>query len=266
MDNFLLYANHYYNFGINVSNITPIRKSFHLDDTVLKAPSHSWKQYSTQRQKLSVLQSYDWKNACGVGLILGFGNLRAFDVDVCKDFSIINDFLRLLKLPPNYEWVVQSGSQVGFHIIFTAEEHNYPTPQGKVKAFKPNLKNEKAFKHLELRWIGHLVLPPSIHVSYNRYKFTNDKFPSEKPLVVQISDVEACVNFFCSKRNNSIEEDSLDTIREVYLDTEDENETDDSATQKSKVYLDTNDTEEKQEATDDKSKVYLDTEEDDEQE
>lgn len=177
MDTCFLYANYYYNFGFNVTCILNERNE-HTDPgpNILKSPSHEWIHFRHTCQSLDTLHTYQWEKAKGVGLVLGFNNLRALDIDECNDLSIIPDFLEILDLPQDYEWVMKSGSHNGFHILFYAEEHKFEVAKDKIKAFKAD-----RFKHIELRWIGHLALPPSIHISFNKYAFLNPVIPKRKP-------------------------------------------------------------------------------------
>jgi len=129
----LMFANHYYNFGLNVTHISTDRKDFHFpEENILKTPSHIWTDLLNRRQSLEELHSFNWDNACGIGTVLQFNNLRALDIDGCNNMNLIQNFLKALDLPKDYEWVVKSGSRNGFHIIFYAPEHPfYTTPQQK---------------------------------------------------------------------------------------------------------------------------------------
>lgn len=212
MEQLNIIANFYFNLGFNITHISLNESEYHKNlkttlyhwDKKLKAPSHNWEDYYKKKQTLSELNSFNWQNANGLGVVLGIENLRALDIDDCDSRLLIFDILKILELPLNYEWVVRSGSKKGFHILFYAPDHDYPTEQGKIKAFKPNLKNINKFKHIELRWIGHLVLPPSIHPTFNRYEFVNKVFPYSNPKNIEIKALESVVNKYC--RNTDINE------------------------------------------------------------
>ena len=196
-----LYANYYYNWGFNVTCITTDRTEYnkHVYDNngLLKSSSYEWEKYKIVRQELDIFKSYNWQNAQGLGVVLGFNNLRALDIDYCNDLSIIDYFLTLLNLPLDYKWVVKSGSQKGFHILFYCENHKYTVIDGKIKAFKPNYRYSNSFKHIELRWFGHLVLPPSNHHSSNNYQFLNG-LPFESPKKITLIDLHALLIKYCS--------------------------------------------------------------------
>lgn len=198
--NMLMFANHYYNFGFNVTHISTDRKDFHFpEENILKAPSHIWTDLLNRRQSLEELHSFNWDNACGIGTVLQFNNLRALDIDGCNDMNLIQNFLKALDLPEDYEWVVKSGSRNGFHIIFYAPEHLFDKEPNRTTAFSPNLHNESIFKHIELRWSGHLVLPPSVHMSYFNYCFTSNGFPTKKPLEIDINKLQWMVEGYCGQ-------------------------------------------------------------------
>jgi DNA polymerase-3 subunit epsilon len=198
-----VYANYYYNFGFNVTCITGVRTRFNAKDTtnLLKAPNHEWIHFQDTRQSIATFMSYDWGIAVGLGVVLGYNNLRALDIDDCADFGVVTDFLEILNLPQNYRWLVKSGSKRGFHIIFFCEEHKFNVIENRVKAFKSNNKHKDRFKHIELRWVGHLVLPPSIHASTMEYEFMNGT-PLGNPSEIQLEHLYELLNKYCSQTSN----------------------------------------------------------------
>ena len=201
-----VYANYYYNFGFNVTCITGIRTEFNVTDrTLLKAPNHEWIHFQNTRQSLETLRSYDWDKAVGLGVVLGYNNLRALDIDGCTDFNAVYHFLDSLLLPHDYSWIVKSGSREGFHILFFCEQHKFNIIKDRVKAFKPNNEHSELFKHVELRWQGHLVLPPSVHPSTMGYEFFNDT-PNRIPLEVELENLYNLLSYFCCRisKNSSV--------------------------------------------------------------
>lgn len=191
----LLYANHYYNFGFNVTHVARDINS----QSIIKSASHEIDSYLNKRQSIKQLHSLNWKNSTGVGVVLGYQKLRALDIDGCTDINFIKLILSYLELPLNYEWVVKSGSGNGFHIIFFADDHRFVTETGKVRAFLPNKLFNFFFKHIELRWYAHLVLPPSLHSSGGTYKFTNNSFPYFPPRFVTLYSLEKIIALTCLK-------------------------------------------------------------------
>jgi DNA polymerase III epsilon subunit-like protein len=187
-----VYAKFYYNLGFNVTCITNYLTEYNFNEKNLtKSPYHKWENFEKERQELDELKSYDWQNATGVGLALGFNNIRALDIDGCIDIDIVYEILNILGLPDKYEWVIRSGSQNGFHIIFFSEEVNlskglnrYSSKIKEVIAYSalPEIKHK--IEKIEFRWNNHLVLPPSIHKSSLKYKFQFTNFPKRIPLKV----------------------------------------------------------------------------------
>lgn len=198
MNKYLLYANYYYNFEFNVTCIGSERTEHTTSGSdILKSPNHGWKSYTKYRQSLATLRSYPWENAKGIGVVLGYNNLRALDIDGCDKIGIIRVFLIMLALPLEYEWVVKSGSENGFHILFYADQHKFEVAENKIKAFKSNTLIKNGFKHIELRWVGHLVLPPSLHKSFNNYSFVHKSIPHQAPLTIDNEKLYELLVTYC---------------------------------------------------------------------
>jgi DNA polymerase III epsilon subunit-like protein len=205
------YADYFYKMGFNISFLSnkPTEYNFIFGPKKLKAPSYEWEIFYERRQSPEELNSYNWDEVLGIGLILGFNNLAAIDIDGCVDQDILYDILQFLDLPKDYEWVVKSGSTAGFHIIFKTvlpeiDEDNirpkfseYFTDyqpidssfgKKEVNAYYPrfpltyeNLKiNENAFCKIEFKWKRHIIVPPSLHACGGKYKFINE-IPTNPP-------------------------------------------------------------------------------------
>ncbi len=114
MKDLRLWANYYYNMGFNVTHINP-----HLNEgkakNIFKSPTNDRHILKNRRQTIEELNSYDWENSTGIGVVLGFNNLRAIDFDFSrwnsdvipeKRNQLITLSLQLLDLPKSYEWVV----------------------------------------------------------------------------------------------------------------------------------------------------------------
>jgi DNA polymerase III epsilon subunit-like protein len=204
---------------------------------------------------LETLHDYDWEEAVGVGVVLGFNRLRALDIDGCEDFELIEDFLNILAFPSNYKWVIQSGSKKGFHILFYSDNHKFRVLKNKVKAFKSNSDFNDVFKHVELRWIGHLVLPPSLHPSSSNYQFLYG-FPLDEPLEISLDNIYELLNIYCSGKSLKesinvsgvyIEEDDDKNeesinVSGVYIE-EDDDEDDEESINVSGIYIEEDDQE-----------------------
>jgi hypothetical protein len=180
-------------------NITKIRGNSD-DKNSFKAMDNSWpfkiEDFYDTPQSKDFIFSENWFRNTGIGLVLGWNNYRAIDVDLvgCNSLyhtvgpgfdEVIDDFLQLLGLPEDYPWVIKSGSHSGFHIVFRCEKLDSEFAS---KAYTPNdqfrylsYDCEKLFDRLELRWREHLVLPPSIHMSGNSYIFYQRTPKNERP-------------------------------------------------------------------------------------
>ena len=169
-------------------------------EVLLKEPSHSYAHLSHNRQTLVELISYDWSKAVGVGAVTGFNGLRVIDLQGCKTIRFLQDVLKILGLPKDYEWVVRTGGQDGFHILVQCEEWSLLNADKKVVFFwtKPD------FKHLGhmmmLHWNSHVVLPPSMHKSGYRYAYLNDnpldEFGLRRPERISSERLQALVDKF----------------------------------------------------------------------
>lgn len=166
----------------------------------------NWKDYITIHQDKNYISNLCWKGKTGLGIICGYNNIRAIDIDDLGCFegcgyefwsnprerpnnkfdSFIEYCLYLLNLPKDYQWVVRSGSGHGIHIIFKCEDIDglkleiaaFPSKKiednldfnlsGMYFDYKKNV--EEDFKRLELYWKGHLVASPSIGDGYERFE------------------------------------------------------------------------------------------------
>lgn len=184
-------------FDFNISCISSEINQYNRNDNVLKAPNHEWVELQKNRQTKSEINNYDWHKATGLGIILGYNNIRAFDIDCCVDFSLVDIFLKELELPDDYEWVIKSGSEKGFHILFYCDDYEQAHDgYGRVSYMsKKNLN----FQKIDLMWDGHLVLPPTIHKDNNNYTFMfvdtriaffEDKIPKYRPKIVDKKNVD----------------------------------------------------------------------------
>lgn len=176
-------ALHYYNIGLNITHIIPqriINETSRYEFT-LKEPSHRLISFKRKRQNIKKVLSFNWKEASGVGAVMGYKNIRSIDIDGCNDFKFIKKLLDNIGLPVDYEWVVRTGSRNGFQIIIIADNHPYDVPEGKVISLTPKRQYKSLFEHIELIWTNHVVLPPSKHVSGNKYEFISERMPIYLP-------------------------------------------------------------------------------------
>src|SRR5690606_504952 len=112
-------AEYFHELGLNISFISnkTSKHNFLYDSKRLKAPFYDWKVFQSQRQTKEILDDYEWDKCFGIGIILGFNDIAAIDLDGCVNEEILKFILEYLHLPINYEWVIKSGSHAGYHII-----------------------------------------------------------------------------------------------------------------------------------------------------
>lgn len=204
-----LYLKHYKSFGLNATVIKNERTEHNFSDkNLLKSPCHEWEFLEHEDQSEDDILKLDINDATGIGCVLGYKNLKAVDIDGCLDYRIVEDMLKTLNLPVDYKWVVKSGSHVGYHILFKCapdeedpvgsnqEYFNIYTNNGNTTAYRANKDYRHLFDKLELRITGHLVLPPSLHISSHEYEFIAGTFPKKAPDKVHSSSIIKLIDKF----------------------------------------------------------------------
>lgn len=189
-----LYATYYQSMGMNVS---PIEK-FNYKKPIID----NWKRYFSIKQE--EIQNFNWEDSVGIGLISGFNEYRALDIDELyysyydrkgKIDDFVSKCLAILGLPQDYAWVIDSGSGRGLHIIFRMNDFEYSE---EVYSYSARRREDRElFKRMELRWKAFLVLPPSQHKEGGKYQFRNNAIPAYKPYYVNNDHVYNLLNYFC---------------------------------------------------------------------
>lgn len=233
----------YHYLGFNITQIcgekTP--ESYNRDGlyyySSYKEPiEKNWRIYFAKEQSLNYLEKLNWENKTGIGIICGFNNIRAIDIDSIAEFdenkghNFTTLCLRLLGLPEDYQWIVRSSSNEGIHIIFKCidspklELNTIAFPSNKEELdldynfqggfFMPKGTIVSDFYRLELIWNGHLTIPPTRGKYYNKeekvyfpeYKdYDKDTFinaandmPTYPPYEVSFEKVNEFINYFCA--------------------------------------------------------------------
>jgi 2-polyprenyl-3-methyl-5-hydroxy-6-metoxy-1,4-benzoquinol methylase len=194
---------YYHQMGFNITHIVPTILEYSSHPFSLEQTPHLFKKnpykssankrdnFDVIRQNYSDVESFDWVNAKGIGTVTGLNSLRALDFDNCTDIEFIKLALSILELPLDYEWVVNTGSKNGFHIIFYSDAlYEFPCYKTRIRFFKSNNEYSSKFKKLDLIWKNHLILPPSLHHSGNKYEFVFTDCPLEKPRFVSWYKIE----------------------------------------------------------------------------
>ncbi|MBK7853093.1 MAG: hypothetical protein IPJ66_18735 [Bacteroidetes bacterium] len=185
------HASLYHSMGCNIFCIGSQVNIYNCHEgNILKSPNHAYNKLFEERQSSEDLNSFDWGNATGVGIILGFNNIVALDIDGSSNLGLVNEILEILNLPLDYEWVMKSGSRIGYHIILKCEDIdpfyeaknvsnleeaqlilNAPNfGQLDTNAYYPKF-YIRPFCKLEFKWRGNLAMPPSLQVTGERYVF-----------------------------------------------------------------------------------------------
>ena len=113
-----IWAKYYHSLGFNVTCITNyITEHNFAFRSLAKAPYHKFDHLYDSRQTVEELESYDWDNATGVGIVLGYDNVMAIDIDGCERVEFAEEVLKALDLDLDYEWLIRSGSHNGFHVV-----------------------------------------------------------------------------------------------------------------------------------------------------
>lgn len=191
LTNLKIWACYYYHqMGFNITHIIPSKnierdKQKNIKKNPFKSSTNNRENFDFLRQNYSELESFDWGNAKGIGTVTGLNGLRALDFDGSANEEFIQQVLRLLGLPADYEWVVVSGGNNGFHIIFYCGHFEFAGYRRRLKRYYSNSKNKLFFKCIDLIWYNHLILPPSLHKSGNYYQFKTAEYPNNKPFFVE---------------------------------------------------------------------------------
>lgn len=234
MKELILWANYYYHrFGFNITYMNPVQNIFQGKKKPYKSPTNDRSILGQKRQDYSELLTFDWGKAKGIGTVTGFNNLRVLDFDnVFRNYAnqsvftdLVENFakevLKMLQLPTNYEWVIKTGSNTGFHILVYSSEHSYNNDPEVIKAFFSNSKYFSHFERLDLLWNNHLILPPSLHKSESIYSFIFCDLPTHPPHYVNINRIEQCIYELCYEYGgyNTRDLASSESIYEEKLDT-----------------------------------------------
>ena len=188
----------------------------------------SWKKDVAHISVTKEISKTSFDNCTGIGIMLGeksdvhaldFDNLNACISEDIKAVingkeqkgylrTFLDEVLNMLGLPPDYPWIVFSGSYKGLHILFRCDELDKTLSITCCSFQEPGYYTGKQcnFERVELRWKCHLVLPPSLHLSvdaesgeHNRYVFANITVPLQAPSKVSIDGINKYLTNKCGK-------------------------------------------------------------------
>lgn len=211
----IMVVKHFHDFGMLLTRINGNDK----DENSYKNPIEEW---NADNQTSSFLETRDWKNSTGFGIRLGYNKYRAIDIDGVESapwdssnycdkeelFRFANEelvfnCLRLLGLPPTYEWVIKTPH--GYHFIFKCEDID-DMPDS--IAYAPNSLFSKEegeqirFSRIELLWSSHLVMAPSManKKHYPNYEYYNCILPHNEPELINAGKIDDLLNYYCGKQ------------------------------------------------------------------
>lgn len=129
---------------------------------------HTWKHLCATRQTIEELRGYPWATAGGVGVIMGVGGWRGFDLDHATTQAPLDQLRATLGLSADYAWQYRSGSGEGYGLVIICDDpmpaDTLPSKKKESSVFWGYPEQSAVFDHLELRWNQHCVLPPSSYV------------------------------------------------------------------------------------------------------
>lgn len=192
------YSLFYFENGFNIVPIMGSEEGNNVMSDSFKTPCIEWTNYKFLRQTREFVESIDWKGKSGIGAVAGINNLVCIDIDECVDFKLAKKLLSSLGLPHTYEWLIQTGSGIGFHIWLKSKSHipsSFIYFDEPVLKFHPISKFDNSYKQIEIRRFEHVVLPPSVNADGNSYKFLN-KIPVNPPMEIEIMDLIRSVEKF----------------------------------------------------------------------
>lgn len=187
-------ASFYYSFGMNIAPIFGDGKYEYKH----KRFGINIDEFYERRQHINEVLSYDWNKATGIGLITGFNQYRAIDIDDIvtygriKKIELLKFILRSLDLPEDYSWAVESGSRNGYHIIFECDDLSSMSLPNYPFAYNNCFHNDDGYvncSRIELSWKFFLDLPPTKPLIKDNelpryYKFVFCNRPNYKPIHV----------------------------------------------------------------------------------
>lgn len=164
--------------------------------------------YQKQQTAASLINS-QMDDCSGIALITGWNKYHAITVhdihdlgsSYCYGLKDINGyivhFLKVLRLPVDYPWVIINKNGTGFSIIFTSEAiltdiHDMIFTPWDTYADGEKIKH---FQKLELEWEGHILMPPT-EINDEMYYFRDNIYPESSPLNVNLSYIDLLITHF----------------------------------------------------------------------
>lgn len=158
---FEIYARYYHELNFNVTYVSNKITAYNFGNpNPLKGAANPYKHLYESRQDIDELLTFDWDSALGVGAIIGLNNIMLIDIDGCIEYKLIEKICEFLKIPKDYEWIIETGSGAGYHLLFECASReielnkerkmygdDYPFGERKVDSYFPKPKNYLFPKH-----------------------------------------------------------------------------------------------------------------------
>ena len=196
MNNIIDYINFFHNHGIEDLYIS----SYQINSINEKANNRLKAPYidNIRSRQINFSEEILSKDIYGLGFNLKESNLAALDIDGCYDKIFLRNVLEILQLPNDYEWIIESGSESGFHIIYQTnvnDEFKKHVSKENASAFFSKYEH-RPFSKIEFLFEGQLILPNSKHESGGTYTFVNN-VPTRAPKIVDINNLIILHKIYC---------------------------------------------------------------------
>lgn len=155
------------------------------------------------------IEAIDRSKSTGIGCFTGYNDIVALDIDYIfctRDHSntqfglqdSIKKYLSVLGLPIDYQWVVNSISGTGIHIIVKIKDVLQLGLES--TALKPTGNTEENFGRIEVIWKKNIALPPTLGRNDGRqYRFFQNSYniPSCEPSYITMDQLNSFLDYYC---------------------------------------------------------------------
>lgn len=176
-----------------------------------KHPTAESEKLKDEHKTIKSLLSIDRTNSTGLGCFTGYNDIVAIDIDFIDKFSnssdrvfkevCVHNYLRVLGLPSDYQWVISSISGNGLHIIVKIKDAIKLDLVS--SALTPTRKTFENFKRVEVIWKKNIALPPTEGRSIfeqdpTNYQFFNcNTIATCEPSYLTIDRINNFLDYYC---------------------------------------------------------------------
>lgn len=189
---------------------------------------HPTKECEKNRDKahdLKFIESIDRSKSTGIGCFTGYNDIVVLDFDYisCKiekksesSFRLkdcINQYLSVLGLPGDYQWVVLSQGMTGIH-IYVKIKNTLQIGLEYTALSSTRFCTEEYFERIEVIWKKNIVLPPTRgrfdgyiwgadddNHWYYKYQFFQNQYniPTCEPSYITIDQLNTFLDYYCGE-------------------------------------------------------------------